>query len=423
MIERMAATLAILALVSMPIGARAQSAYVVQTDRMAALVDADGESVAEADAVFAVVDGAVYAVGSPGDYALRDAQGNSLSDERCEMAQAAGDDVVVYRRDGRYGAMDIHGNALVSPEWAQLTYAGEGAFLALSGDLYDDQPDEMICLSPDGTRVNTGALTADGLRAFHEGRMPYMQSDGQYGCVDARGRQVIPPQWGYIGDFSDGVAIASDGSAMGLIDTEGQVMLELRFDWIQRGAGRIAARTAEGALEVYSADGKRMLYEVEDAGDVEVCGGYVITRDGDAARLYNAEGACVLEAPAGALFYPGLDGQIILADGAWGEASQTLLNPDGSPASESCQRLMPLCGGRYASVTFSLYDRDSVRYGLMDDQGRALLPAVYREILPAGEDRLVLVTDAHVIFADLDGNALREWPVTETSAPSSEAGA
>lgn len=436
MIRRLAVLILTLTLLT---GARAQEAYVVNTAGVAALVNADGGSLIQGesiDAVFELKRDVLYAVGSEGDYGLFDAAGNRLGDESYEMLHAV-EDVILYRQSGYVGAMDLNGVATVTPEWDQLTYSANGAFLALKGDLYDDQPDELFSIAEGGDAQETGTSTASGLRPFSDGRMGFMLSDGQYGYVDARGRQVIPPEWRYAGDFSDGVAMVSDGSGMGLIDIEGRLVVSTDYDWMRRGEGMIVAHTAEGRVDVYSPDGAEKRFAIERTGEAEVCGAYVVARDGDAARLYDTNGQCVYEAPAFAAFDPGLNGQVIVSDGEWGAPCQRLVGPDGSAVSEAYQRILPLCRDRYVWQTFPLvqyegdafagaqstYDYDSLRCGLLDADGREILPADYLEILPSGDDRLVLVSEKAVAFADLEGNVLRKWPVTETASSSSEAAA
>ena len=403
--------------------ARAQSVYVAG-NRM---VDAQGRVLASGEAVFAVAEDALYAVGKPGAYALFDAAGTPLTDGAYEMLEAWGD-VVLFRQGGLCGAMDMRGVTMIAPEWTQLVWAGEGSFLAIAGDPYDDQPDEMIHLTVDGHREPTGGFTALGLSPFSDGRMAFMLSDGQYGYVDAHGRQVIPPQWRYAGDFEDGAAIVSDGTGMGLIDPQGRALAAAEYAWIQRGEGLIAARTADGRLDVYSADGREKLYTPEPLCDAaEVCGGCVVLRDADAARLYDRGGACLCVASRAALFSPGLDGQVIVAEGEWGEACQHIINADGSVASENYQRLLPLTGGRYTFMTMDEgelgWDYDSIRWGLMDAGGKELLPADYVEIQACGDDRLMLTTEEAIVFADPDGQTITAWPFSDTEATSSGADA
>ena len=433
MAGRIAAVMLALMLVT---GAQAQSLYAVQASGVAALVDRDGAEILRdeaADSAFAVLPDALFALGIAGSYGLYDAAGKPVNAERYDMLEAA-EGAVLYRQNGLCGAMDLAGVTLVPPAWAQLTCAGEGAFLALEGDIYDDLPDEMICVTPDGARLTTGSFTADGLHAFHDDRMPFMLSDGQYGYVDGRGRQVIPPQWRWAGPFFDGVAIVSDGGDMGLIDAQGRVVVSPRYAWMRRGGGFIVGLDAEGRVDVYAADGSALRFTWPDNADAaEVCGAYIVVWSGDRALLLDAGGTRLHEGPAGTLYTPGLDGQVIVSEGEWGEACQYLMNPDGSAASASYQYILPLCGGRYAFMSFGRkaseyawsqadWDYDNAHWGLLSADGRVLLDAAYDEILPAGDDRLVLATGDAVIFADLDGNALRTWRVTETAAPSSAAG-
>lgn len=430
MIGRIAALMLALMLVT---GALAEGAYVIQTSALVTLVDGEGNSLIEdnsARVAFEVIKNALYAMGSVEGYTLYDARGNLFNDERYQMVEAVGD-VLLFRQHGYYGAMDMAGRTLIPPEWTQLTYAGNGTFLALEGDLYDDQPDEMISLNLQGERVNTGSYTAKGLDAFHEGYMAYMLSDGQYGYVDARGRQVIPPQWQYAGDFSEGVAIVSNNGQYGLVDAKGGVTLLPRYNSIVRGDGFIAALTAEGWVDAFSGDASKLLYSLDEpVNSLEVFGKYMVAQQDDVRRLYGPGGACLFEAnkdfPYG--FEPGLNDQVIVRTGLLDGPNSYVLNPDGSEATRWYRDIMPLSGGRYIyginPMTVVGWSYENLRYlGMVAGDGRDLLDADYINILSSGDDRLVLVTEDSVIFADLDGNAIRTWPITETAAPSSEAGA
>ena len=52
-------------------------------------------------------------------------------------------------------------------------------------------------------------------------------------------------------------------------------------------------------------------------------------------RLYGADGRVIAEAGPGVVFASGVGGQYIVADGAWGEPCQRLIDPDGPQTAAS----------------------------------------------------------------------------------------
>ena len=391
-----------------------------------ALTDGDGNELignGSCEVIFAVRPGALYAAGTAGSCRLYDANGCPLGDTVFSMIDDAGASLV-YRADGLYGAMDAGGTVLLAPSWTQLTGDGEGGWLALDEDPLDDRPDEIIHLEPDGEARRTGVYTASGLDRVRFGRMVYMASNGLWGAVDARGRIVVEPVWRGLSAFSDGFARVSGPEGVGLIDGLGRVVLAPVYRWLDRSPAMIAA-CAEDGLEVYSPDGGVRRFALPgEALEASLVGDCLAVRDWKRAALYDAEGRVLDECSAGTTYAPGTAGQIIAADGAWGEACQRLLNPDGGTASPRFQQLLPLCDGRYAWLEMEgieyysaelgalqrSWDYDGMRYGLADSAGRRLTPALYREIRAVDGDRLLLIGDDETVLSDADGIALRSWP-------------
>lgn len=429
MIRRTA--LAILLLAALMGSAHAAQLAPVVAPPVVALVDAQGSEIIPSgtyDALFTVRADELYAAGAPGDYRLLDADGNAVFDRSLAMIHDVGD-ALVFRRDGLCGAMDGGGSVLVEPAYTQMVSAGAGRFLALDGDPLDEQPDEIILLEMGVAPRRTGIATASGLQAFADGRMPYRAPGGRWGALDADGSVAIAPTWRYISPFRDGLAVAENEFRRGVIDVSGDAVIDPRYTWLERGETLIAARTADGTIDVYAPDGGKLRFSLEGSWQAQVVGDALAMGNGQETRLYGANGVVIVRASAQAAFYPGLDGQVIVADGAWGEACQRLINPDGSDASGLYQRLMPLCGGRYAFLTMTgatyysrdlgglqtSWDYDSVRYGLLDGGGNELTKPVYREIRALENGLLLMVSDEAVSVADLDGNVLTAWPATAAS--------
>ncbi len=414
--------------------ARAEGPVCVCAGGVACLAGEGGETLLEGfEDAFVVRQGALYAAGSRGDYRLYDAAGNALGDTPFAMIDDA-QGCLIFRQGGLYGAMDDAGNVVLPARWTQLVPCGADGFLALDTDPLDETPDALLRLDADGEATPTGAQTLCALAPLESGRMVVRGANGRFGAVDGRGRQVIDAVWRGLSAFEGGFAVASGDGGVGLIDVNGVEVIPATYDWLARGDGIVAALDGEG-LDVYSADGASRLYRVEgERLEVAVAGNCALVKDGETSRLYGADGATLGQFGPAFSCAPGLNGQLIAREGEWGEACAWVMNPDGSAASERYQHIVPLAGGRYAFGAMkgiqyhsaeldrdkTSWDYDSLRFGLMDDAGAELLPAQYRQIRAAGEDRLLLVGDGAVALADMNGVALRVWVTAEGEAPTGE---
>ena len=406
--------------------AHASEAYIAGPEASARLVDAQGKALIEGmdtGHIFEVKP-ELYAVGEPGRYALYNAQGERACDESFEMIWDAGDALIV-RVNGLCGAMNDAGAWLIEPQWRELVSNHSGGYLALEADVPDEGFDEVLFLAPGEIPRHTGIGISGGLRPFAGEYMAYRAPDGLYGYIDQRGEAAIPPKWRYAGDFLNGLAPVSDGEGYGAMDASGDLIIPIKYKRLVRSAALLAGITQEGRLDVYSTKERTLVMSMEAVEGVELMAEGVSIVTEDAALLYDSAGRCLYKSSKGALFSEGLSGQYIVCDGAWGEACQWLMNGDGSAASGRLQRLLPLCGGRYAYMTMSgvqywsadldavqtSWDYESIRYGLMDASGRALTAPIYREIRPSGDDRLTMTDDENVCFSDLNGNILASWPL------------
>ena len=409
----------------------------VNVPGVVALTDARGNELipnGSVEDIFTVRADALYAAGSRGAYRLYDAEGQPLSDVEFGMIDDAGK-ALVFRQGTLYGAMDARGEVILPAQWTQLTADGAGGWLALEGDPFDEQADEIIHLSEDGTARPTGVYTASGLRPVSCGRMPFLGDEGRWGAVDGGGHVVIDPTWRYIGPFEGGCAKASGERGMGLIDIDGRALIAPVYDWLERGESLVAARRDIG-LDIYPPrGGARQFHLAGSVGEVAVVGSGFVVADEGRSRLYGAKGQLLAEGEAGTLWVQGGRGHLIEVCGAWGERSQRLVSLNGKAESGRFQQLLPLCDGRYAWLSLNgveyysaelrrtqkSWDYANLRYGLADGSGRILLSARYREIRALGEEHLLLVGDDRVQLSDRNGAVLKTWFISETEAPSGEA--
>lgn len=414
-------------------GAARAETLCVSMAGVSALVDAQGCDLLPEGSFSSVfetgLDG-VFAAGAPGDYGLYGEAGEALCADRFSMAAADGD-VLVVRQNGLYGALDARGRLRAEPSWTQLVSDGRDGFLVLTGDPLDDQPDAVFHIDATGVVRQTGVSLMGGLRRLRENRMPFEGADGRWGCLDGNGGLVIAATWRHIGDFGNGLALVAGADGRGAIDLNGHVVIESVYDVLARGDAMIAGLTGEGRLDVYSPDGRTLRFSLE-SGDLQfaLVGDKLALWDGTGARLLDARGAEICVASDRASFAPGLNGQIIVSESRGFETEQWLIDPDGGTASGRFQRILPLCGERYAFLSVNgvdyysaeldmlqkSWDYSSLRYGLMDARGRQLLPAEYLEIRALGESHLLIETAYEVQLTDLNGVPVRVWPKPEAGA-------
>ena len=421
MLRRIVAVAA--ALLALSGTAQASGCLCLSSPEVTALVDGQGKTLVDTgdmEAAFTVREGALYAAGRKGDYRLYDAGGHALGEVSFGMIDDQGD-CLIFRSGARYGAMDASGAVLVPPEWTQLTSDGAGGFLALETDPLDERPDELVHIDGEDRAVRTGVYTACALSRVSCGRMPYMDEQGRYGAVDAMGNAVIGAQWLYVSAFDRDVASVTGSEGMGLIDRDGAQVLPPVYRHLERGEAMIVACSDSG-VEVWSADGSRLLYAI-DGEDVALVGDCLCALGSERVRLYDASGTILADESAPTRFTPGVGGQLIASDGAWGEACQWLVNPDGGTASGRYQFILPLCDGRYAWMRMdgaryysdilegiqTSWNYDSARWGLLDGEGNELLPAEYLEIRHLGGERLMLRQAGVTILADLEGKEIKRW--------------
>lgn len=86
-------------------------------------------------------------------------------------------------------------------------------------------------------------------RSFSEG-MAGFSIDGKWGFIDTTGRIVVAPQFGAVGDFSEGLALATSApedryweadTLFGYIDTQGKYVIPPQFNWVSEFSEGLAA--------------------------------------------------------------------------------------------------------------------------------------------------------------------------------------
>lgn len=412
----------------------ARAAVCVRTDTACLLLDRAGNVIVPSGEYEDIVSlgGGWYAAQKNGLYALMDEGGALRSDHLYSDLRTAGE-MLLACRDGAWGLLGPGGAQAGEFAYSKIIPTGTGTFWALKGNPDDGESDLLFLL--DGT----GAERETGLRILRAGKPGgallgvQLPESGLWGWCDAEGNMAIEARFSYAGSFDCGLAPAVENGAFGAVNPQGAYVVSAEYDFLEISPFGliIAARAAEGAW-VFNMSGEQIAhYPGSEIQAAAVGGGYSVY-DGEYLRIYDAKGAPLAEAPGTAAAFDGLNGRIILSDGAWGEACVYIVGTQAR-----WQNIYPLgmagetevYAGMEANVTRYMndllgeiqvsVDMDSVRYGLTGPDGRQLLPAVYHSVEYLQDDRFLVRQDEAWQVIDCRGRVYWQLEITQTEAPSS----
>ncbi len=428
--KRRAVLLAVLLCLLTAFSAAAEARLCVVSENRALLLRESGEVVVPGGVyqdICSLMEGERYAYGVQTDdgirYALGDAQGNLLTEAVYE-ALAAAQDCVLFRLNGRYGAMTADGKTEIEAIYTQLVSCGGGRFLATQTDPYDEEPDEVLRIALGREPERTGVRTEMELSAPVSDRMPFYSPDtGRYGYLDGDGNAVLSARLSYAGAFVGGVARASLDGKLGLLSADGSWLLEPEYDFLEIGDG--VAVVMKNRTECAAYDLQTGALRVRVTGEyleAAALGRRMTVADSEHLRVYDTDGTMILETDRGVFISDGVDGQLILRDGDWGTACVGICDVNGSVSGRLDMALLPLDSDRYLFMTMNAAaynsailgerryscDYDSMRFGILDGAGNEILPAEALEITRLRENRYFLKLEKGLRVIDENANTLWE---------------
>lgn len=403
----------------------ASAALCVRMEDGAALLEADGSVIVAPgnyDDIVPLGDG-LFAAGSGGLYALLDESGQARTEMVFSDLQLA-DGLILAERDGKWGLLDRDGSERCPFEYTWILPSESGNCWALRGDPNDLESDKLYRIDPDGgqhaSRVYVRAVGSAGAEGMLSVLLP---GSGKYGYCDALGRLTIAAKYEYAGSFVGGLAAVAENGCYGAIDRTGSSVIPAEYDFLEisEAGFAIASKRQEAAL-VFDLSGREIArYEGEDIYIASVGECYAVV-DRNFLSVYDASGTMLLQAPGDSVALEGVDGQLIISEGAWGEECVYLnggrrrwqnLYPLGIIAGEPVYACMTANVGRYMNdllgeIQLST-DMDSARYGVTDGRGEPLLDCDYVSVELLGEDRLLVRTEQQWQMIDIEGRLYWSW--------------
>lgn len=125
--------------------------------------------------------------------------------------------------NGKVGAIDRKGNVVIPFDYDDLEFTPKG----LVGYKWNDEKDDYDYYAVD-TRGNVKAVNRSYVHPYKKVsslRSYWDESTRLYGYKDAVGRVVIPAQYDYCMEFSNGIAIVGDATGRHLIDATGRILI------------------------------------------------------------------------------------------------------------------------------------------------------------------------------------------------------
>ena len=412
--------------------APASAAVSIRMEDTAVLLDRDGGVLAEAGlyADIVLIGGGFFAAETEGRYALMNDAGACLTDAAFTELRYE-DGLILARRDGFWGLLNADGSEKSDFAYSLILPGTSLNCWALKGDPNDMNSDKLYRIDAQGRQHATRLYLRSFSRTPSDGLMSVcLRGESLYGYCNLLGSMVIPAAYEYAGDFVNGLAAVVLEGRYGAIDRSGALVIPAAYDFLEISASGlvIAARDGEGAW-VFDLQGSPLAaFEGEDVYIALVGDGYGVVNS-EFLFVYDRAGTLILEAPPQSVVTEGLDGQLMISDGMWGEKCVYLsgtyrryqnLYPLGTAHGEAVYAFMEADVGRYVNdllgeIQLST-DMDSARYGVVNRDAELLTDCVYLSLGFLADDRFAARTEAAWQMIDASGEVLWQHDAPMQSA-------
>lgn len=414
--------------------ASAQAAVSVRLEDGAALLDAQGSVILD----FGVWEDIVllgenrFAAQRNGMYALMDETGAALTEAVYGDLRACGA-LFLACRDGKWGVLQADGSVLADFRYTRLIPGEAGFFWALKTDPDDLNSDALFLLDASGREKSAAFSVRRTAEASGCGLLAVQLSEnGLWGFCDQYGNLAVPAEYESVGRFAAGIAPVVKDGCWGAIGTNGNLLIPARYDSLEiTGAGSILASGMGEGVQLFSSEGKSISSHTGEGAFAAALGDGYVLYEKESVRIFDAEGNERFTASPDAAVSEGLNGQILISDGPWGEENSYIagtepryrhLYPLGTAGDMPLYACMSVSASRYMNELLGevqlAVDMDSARWGVADADGNLLLPMEYESIQYIAEGRLLVRMEGQLQLLDLSGNVLWTHGVRQSEAAS-----
>ncbi len=166
-------------------------------------------------------------------WGIIDRAGKMVVSPRWDEAGSNSRSLTPVRIGEHWGVVDRSGKVIVPFRFEKFTWVEPGSLIPIKDDK------RFVYLHPDGKGTIAFELTcpkgwfgtpeARGFSFF--AKLALFTCGDHYGLIDRQGNVVLEPKWNHIGRFYDGRAIVKLGKKSGIIDEDGRFILELTSEF------------------------------------------------------------------------------------------------------------------------------------------------------------------------------------------------
>ena len=386
--------------------------------------------------------GAIYALtGGSYAFASKDGMRYALGREDGPVTEYEYDFLVVqcgeiYCMKGeKVGILTPEGETAMPCEYTYITPNGQGGYLALRTDPYDENPDGVYRVDAAGEETPTGVKVTHIYAYMQEGLLPAMSPDnGLYGYLDGDGVWAIAPQYEYAGSFVDGCAAASASTGAGLISPEGSWLVTPQYDYVDNPdrPGKYRAASAGGWLYLIDNNTWQIARRLE-GGYASSGNGYLTVTCGGETALIGPDGEELFRLSDDHLISPwDIQGSCaVISQGEWGSESYYLCDLAGNKISDAYQWINSLGNGLYAAAEFQVETREyqdgalvlneevpgTMRTGCLNQEGKLIVPMEYETLYALSDTRLWMEKGDTGYLCDAEGNVIAEYDISDPEIP------
>ena len=336
-------------------------------------------------------------------YAILDWKGNRLTDflyDSVDYSPSA--DALIYSADGLFGAMTRSLEELVPRKYDAVAPDGEGGFIMVTHS--SSNAPSVLHMPKGGKPKATGVKARFYWGGTNEGLLSANDAEGYYGFLNGQGHWAIKPTFEWAQNFTGGYSIVRQKGKTGIINTKGKWTVKPTYDddrGILKDASAAILLRGTRAYFVRPSDGKP-LYSLRLSQDGYVTIGpekpVIAVTDKGKTTLYDSNGNVLLTLADNLSFdlwstqpedrllatsfnkgiLMDMDGKVLYE----GQGLSYLDTVDGRTlytTSRFRTRMVKYQGDdkEYEEPIYETY-----RYGIVDADGNAVQPMVYKQLYP-----------------------------------------